>query len=115
MLTKNRIDGFKKYRHILAAMIDESIGYFTPAAALNAIIAYKKKAPFSCEWYLDMAGLGHGKKLFDITDDELRAINHDVISDAFKHRKYRRESIKSCLIIVDRNIAGNESIGASYF
>lgn len=115
MLTKNRIDGFKKYRHILAAMIDESIGYFTPAAALNAIIVYKKKAPFSCEWYLDMAGLGHGKKLFDITDDELCAINHDVISDAFKHRKYRRESIKSCLVIVDRNIAGNESIGASYF
>ena len=115
MLTKNRIDSFKKYRHILAAMIDESIGYFTPAAALNAIIAYKKKAPFSCEWYLDMAGLGHGKKLFDITDDELRAINHDVISDAFKHRKYRRKNIKSCLVIVDRNIAGNESIGASYF
>ena len=115
MLTRNRIDGLKKYRHILAAMIDESIGYFTPEAALNAIIAYKKKAPFSCEWYLDMAGLGHGKKLFDITDDDLRAINRNVISNAFKNRKYRRESIRSCLVIVDRNIAGNESIGASYF
>ena len=115
MLTRNRIDGLKKYRHILAAMIDESIGYFTPAAALNAIIAYKKKAPFSCEWYLDMAGLGHGKKLFDITDDDLRAINHNVISGAFKHRDMRRNSIKDCLVIVDRNIAGNESIGASYF
>lgn len=115
MLTKSNMQKMKRYRHILAAMIDESIGYFTPAAALNAIIAYKKKAPFSCEWYLDMAGLGHGKKLFDITDDDLRKINHDVISDAIKSRKYRRESIKSCLIIVDRNIAGNESIGASYF
>ena len=115
MLTKKQVDGFKKYRHILAAMIDESIGYFTPAAALNAIIAYKKKVPFSCEWYLDMAGLGHWKKLSDITDDELRKINHDVISEAIKHRKYRRGNIKNCLVIVDRNIAGNESIGASYF
>ena len=115
MLTKINMRKMEKYRHILAAMIDESIGYFTPAAALNAIIAYKKKAPFSCEWYLDMAGLGHWKKLSDITDDELRKINHDVISEAIKHRKYRRGNIKNCLVIVDRNIAGNESIGASYF
>ena len=39
MLTKNRIDGLKKYRHILAAMIDESLGYFTPRAALSASLS----------------------------------------------------------------------------
>ena len=100
MLTKNRIDGFKKYRHILAAMIDESVGYFTPAAALNAIIAYKKKAPFSCEWYLDMAGLGHGKKLFDITDDELRAINHDIISPSFGRNEVKLERALTHRIMV---------------
>ena len=41
--------------HILAAMIDTSIGYFTPLMALRALLSYKNKEPFYCEWYTHMA------------------------------------------------------------
>ena len=99
---------------IIAAIIDTSVGYFTPLAALRAITAYQKKVPFSCEWYIYMAECDN-KKLMNITDDDLRAINHDVISESFKRRKYCRNGISECLAIVDKNIKGSESVTASYF
>ena len=39
----------RKYRHIIAALIAQSEGYFTPVYALEAIKAYKKKESFGCE------------------------------------------------------------------
>ena len=114
-MSRSDIILMKKYKHILAAMIDRSLGYFTPTRALDALIAYKKSAPWACEWYLDMAGLGRTKNLFEITDEELIKINKDVIRAAIQCRKYRTEGIKTCKTIVESNIAGNKSIFASYF
>jgi len=45
----------KRYRHITAALIVYSIGYFTPLAALQAIKDFKNNQPNFCEWYLDIA------------------------------------------------------------
>lgn len=115
MLTKKEKEKMKKYRYLIAAMIDESLGYFTPEYALRAIKAYKDKRAIRCEWYLDIAGLGHGKNLWEIEDNKLKEINHDVISQAYKNHKKRRKNIRECLKIVDKNINGRESIGASYF
>lgn len=114
MLSTEEKNLIKKYRHILAAMIDCSLGYFTPRMALQALISQKKHKRYSCEWYFDMAGVDQ-KGLWGVTDDDLKEVNHDVIRYSFERRHERKNAIKNCLAIADRNIAGNESIGAGYF
>ena len=42
-------------------------------------------------------------------------INHDIIKNVIRKHHRLKEAYRSCLAIVDRNIAGNESIGASWF
>lgn len=40
---------------LVAHLIAESLGYFTPQAAANAIAHYTKGEAFFCEWYYDWA------------------------------------------------------------
>ena len=108
----------KKYRHIIAALINESIGYFTPLAALRAIQAHKSKSTFGCEWYCHCASqffLNHNKTKVsnEEYDQKLLEVNHDAISYSFKKRRHR--DLKYCLDIVDSNINGRESLFASWF
>ena len=98
----------KRYRHLIAALISYSIGYFTPLAALEAIKDYKKNQPNFCEWYLDIAWKRGLKK-----DEDLLDINHNIIRASIKYR--HNCSFKLALQVVDKNIAGNESLGASWF
>lgn len=98
----------KRYRHIIAALISYSIGYFTPLAALQAIKDYKNNKPNFCEWYLDIAW-----KRGTNDDDSFLDINRNVIKAAIKHR--RCSDFYFALSIVDKNIAGYESLGASWF
>ena len=98
----------KKYRHLIAALISYSIGYFTPLMALGTIEDYKKNQPNFCEWYFDIAcKRGVGK------NEDFIKINHDVINSAVKNR--HSWDFKRCLAIVDRNIEGYESMRASWF
>lgn len=118
MFSDNDKKQMSKYRHLIAALIDESIGYFTPLAALRAIQAHKTKASFGCEWYCHCASQffkNHNKtKVSDEEYDQtLRDINHDAIKFSFINRRHR--NLKNCLAIVDYNIAGNESLLASWF
>ena len=98
----------KRYRHIVAALIAYSIGYFTPLAALRAIEDYKKNQPNFCEWYLDIAWT-RGLK----NDSDLLVINRNIIKAAIKYRHC--SDFRLALLVVDRNIAGEESFGASWF
>ena len=103
----------KKYRHIIAALIAQSEGYFTPLYALEAIKAYKKKESFECEWYYHIADIWFGDVKGRYSDENFVEINKEVIRCAVKNR--RRRNIKQCLAIVDKNIEGKESAGASWF
>ena len=98
----------KQYRHVIAALIAYSIGYFTPLAALRAIQDFKNNQPNFCEWYLDIAW-----KRGTNTDDALLDINRNIIKAAIKYRHCA--DFKFALDIVDKNIAGYESLGASWF
>ena len=42
MLDKQSIQKLKRYRHLIAGLIYESIGYFTPMAALRALELHRK-------------------------------------------------------------------------
>ena len=83
----------KKYRHLIAALISYSIGYFTPLAALQAIKDFKNNEPNFCEWFLD--------------------INRHIIKGSIKYRHC--SDFAFALEVVDKNIAGHESLGASWF
>lgn len=98
----------KRYRHLIAALISYSIGYFTPLAALQTIKDYKNNEPNFCEWFLDIAWKRELKK-----DEDLLDINRNVIRAAIKYR--HNCSFKLALEVVDKNIAGYESLGASWF
>ena len=98
----------KRYRHLIAALISYSIGYFTPLAALQAIKDYKNNKPNFCEWYFDIAWKRGASDDADFLD-----INRNVIKAAIKYR--RCSDFNFALSIVDKNIAGYESLGASWF
>lgn len=98
----------KRYRHIIAALISYSIGYFTPLAALRAIQDYKKNQPNFCEFYLDIAFKRDVKNDKDFLD-----INRHVIEGSIKYRHC--SDFAFALEVVDKNIAGYESLGASWF
>ena len=98
----------KRYRHLIAALIAYSIGYFTPKAALRAIQDYKNNQPNFCEWYLDIAW-----KRGTNSDNDLLLINRNIIKASIKYRHC--SDFRLALQIVNKNIAGYESLGASWF
>ena len=88
----------KRYRHLIAALIAYSIGYFTPLAALQAIKDFKNNVPNFCEWFLDIAwkrGLDDNNAFLDI--------NRQIIKGAIKYRHC--SDFKFALGIVDANRA----------
>ena len=116
MIEKSDIKRMRKYRHLIAGLIYESIGYFTPMAALRALEAHRKKQPFYCEWYIDMVSKRVGSGTAWQRDDALYIqVNRDIIRSAIRKRHKLKTAYQNCLAIVDRNIGGQESIGASWF
>lgn len=113
MIYESQKKELKKYRHIIAALIAQSEGYFTPLYALEAIKAYKKKESFGCEWYYHIADILFSKNKCRYSDENFKKINVEIIRCAIKSR--RRRNIKQCLAIVDKDIEGKESTGASWF
>jgi len=73
----------RRYPRLVAHMICESLGYFSPLAAANALAFYINGDYFNCEWY------GHichcrGRGYFD--QDELLKITADVVKWAIERR-----------------------------
>ncbi len=108
MIYEKNKENLKKYRHLIAALISQSIGYFTPLMAYSAIKNFQDNTPYFCEWYMHIAGLRGAKN-----ESDYLVINRDVIKSAIKNRN--GYDFKRCLAIVDGNIAGYESLGASWF
>lgn len=103
-----------RYSRLVACMIDESMGYFTPHAAVNAIVAHKTKEPWSCEWYSHIDSCRNPGKGWDAEyDSRIQAINHDVISEAFRKRKYYL--CARAKRVVKANLGENESVLAAWF
>ena len=117
MLSEHNIKGLKKYRHLIACLIDNSCGYFTPLAALYAIQAHKEKEPYYCELYMDT--VWKQKKYRNTNEypadekEHYMKVNKDFIKSSLRY--FKLPSHTYCLNIVDKNINGNQSIGASWF
>ena len=113
MIYDSQKEELRKYRHVIAALITQSEGYFTPLYALEAIKSYKKKESFGCELYYHIADIWFSDSKCRYSDENFNNINVEIIRCAIKSR--RRRNIKQCLAIVDKNVEGKESAGASWF
>ena len=113
MISDNDKKLIRKYRHIIAALIEESLGYFTPSMALYAVECQKHNEVNACEWYFHMASIKINNSSSTNFDKVLLQVNHDTIKRAFRRRHHL--DINNSLRIVDYNIEGYESIGASWF
>jgi len=80
-MTKDQ--ALSRWPRIAAHMICESLGYFTPEAAANAIAFYKAGRSYACEWYSHLCNQS-GKGYFD--ESELIRINRDVLVFAIRNR-----------------------------
>jgi hypothetical protein len=73
----------QKYRCVVGHLICESLGYFTPRSALQALMAHRDGEEYPCEWYSHIA-MCQGKGMFD--HDALLEINRETIRRAFHLR-----------------------------
>ena len=77
----------RRYPRLVAHMISESLGYFTPESAANALEAYRQGESFSCEWYTHMGGMYKGEWPSDKT---LLEVGRRVVERSFKNRHHHR-------------------------
>ena len=81
LMTRDQV--LRKYPRLISHMICESLGYFSPLCAANALAFHISGQPFSCEWY------GHichcrGKGYYD--QAEMLKIGSDVVKFAVEQR-----------------------------
>ena len=74
-------DIIERYPRLTAHLICESLGYFTPRAAANAILQHMRGEPFYCEWYISAAGWSSQA----VTEFGARTLER-----AFRSRKHHR-------------------------
>ena len=94
----------KKFPALVAHLICESLGYFTPGSAANAISFYKARKPFCCEWFSHMAQFDKEnptKNLFD--EPSVLRVQKRVMEQAFRnrhhHKGYMREYKQAAQIV----------------
>ena len=81
-----------RYPILTAHLICESLGYFSPVAAANAILAHIEHKSFACEWYLDMAAPRPPTSPSGTAQParRLQDVGRQTISRAFADRRYHR-------------------------
>ncbi len=98
-----------RYPRLAAHLICESLGYFTPHAAANAIKHYVLGMPFYCEWYVHMAGPSR---------EAVIAVGRQVLERAVRYRHRHRGFMAHYPLaraIVKDALQGHGPIFASWF
>ena len=119
MLSQEEYHALKKYRHIIACLIEYSLGYFTPLAALRAIKCYKADEPFYCELFMDSVCKRFGNVLAareqDFTEKDCYLdVAESFLRSAIAYNMHSKRYLKA-LHVVDLELSGKEIVGASWF
>lgn len=108
----------RRYPRLVAHMICESLGYFSPLCAANALAHHINGTPFACEWYSHIC-MCRGQGLFH--DDTLVQVGRDVVRAAFVSRRRHQGPMAEfeqalALVQAERNKAGaTAGLLASWF
>jgi hypothetical protein len=115
----NRDVCLKKYPRLVAHLICESLGYFSPFSAANAISFYKHNQAFFCEWYSHMAQFEPEKQMFN--ECAVKRVGRKTLLYAFLNRKRHQgymADYKQAIGLVKRELDGKgegSSMLASWF
>lgn len=92
MKIRTQAEVLQRFPCLVAHLIAESLGYFTPEAAANAIAYYTRGEPFFCEWYYDWASkrFASGRTKSGTLDDTVREVGQLAICNAFSRRRHHR-------------------------
>lgn len=98
----------RRYPRLISHMICESLGYFSPLVAANALAHHINGTTFACEWYCHMCQC-RGKGLFH--DETLLEIGRDVVKNAFERRHRHKGPMAEyeqalALVQAERHAAG---------
>jgi hypothetical protein len=101
----------QQYPRLTAHLISESLGYFTPRSAAQAILAYVQNRAYACEWYVHCAQ--------SWSDEKLMETNRRALELSFKYRHHHSgamRNIEYARKLVDRvRDGGKDPAGASWF
>lgn len=118
---RSQQDVLRRLPCLVAHLIAESLGYFTPQSAANAIAYYSKGEAFFCEWYYDWASkrFANGNTKCADLRDTVREVGELAIQNAAKRRHHHRgpmAEFKRALALVQHVRQGQEGpIFASWF
>jgi hypothetical protein len=106
--TPTQEEVLRRYPRLIAHMICESLGYFTPRAAANAIIYHKLGQPFYCEYYVHLAQ----------RDGNVIEAARRQIDASYRTRRYHKGYMSDYSLakqIIKQSLIGNDPIFASWF
>ena len=108
------LETMARYPLLTAHMICESLGYFSPTGAANAILAHIQGQSNACEWYLHMAAppppASYGGK--PPPRRTLQEVNRATLARAFSARRHHRGPMAEyarARALVERELAGGVS------
>ena len=98
MMYETQRKELKKYRHVVAATIAQSEGYFTPLYALEAVKAHRQNKSFGCECYFHVVGIRFENESSreKYSDENFIKINREIISRAIKKPAQKIFQTLSC-------------------
>jgi len=118
---RSQADVLRRLPCLVAHLIAESLGYFTPEAAANAIAYYTRGEAFYCEWFYDWASkrFANGNtKCVDLRDT-VKEIGELALTNAVSRRSHHRgpmADFKRALALVLHVRQGGEGpLFASWF
>jgi hypothetical protein len=118
---RNQADVLQRLPCLVAHLICESLGYFTPQSAANAIAHYAKGEAFCCEWYHDWASkrFASGNTQYPDLRDTVKEVGELAVQNAVRRRGHHRgpmAEFKRALALVLHVRQGNEGpLFASWF
>lgn len=109
-------DILRKYPRLVGHLICQSLGYFTPLAAANAIAHYMVNKPFFCEWY---SYISHCKCGDFFNDEVVLTTNRKILEEAFAlrrtHQGYMSEYKRAKVLVAADSERPDVSRLASWF
>ena len=88
--TRSQAEVLQRLPCLVAHLIAESLGYFTPEAAANAIAFHTRGEAFFCEWYYDWASKRRSNKRCADLRDTVREVGELALQSAVQRRRHHR-------------------------
>lgn len=110
-------EALQRYPRLVCHLICESLGYFTPRSAANAINAHLAGKPFFCEWYSHLAQYQEGSRgLYD--DRAVLQVGRNALRAAARNRNRHRgymADYQAARAVLAAEMQGKGPVFASWF